>query len=152
MSDSEAGGPTGGATPFTPEQLVLINELVRAGIAAGTSPTSSGATPSDPVVPTVPAGGGAALPPPPGERGSVTTGCTLAQYEKKKKKKRRRRAGTTGRPVPRDGGRLGPHNCRGDRTAEGSPRVAGSKESRRTSDEDRTAGSAAGTAGGPGQA
>ena len=74
MSDSEADGVTGGATPFTPEQLALINELVRAGIATGTSLTSSGATPSDPIVPAVTAGGGAVPPPPSGERRSVATG------------------------------------------------------------------------------
>ena len=35
MSDTEGGAETVRAPPFTPEQLVLITELVQAGVAAG---------------------------------------------------------------------------------------------------------------------
>ena len=49
MSDTEGGAGTARARPFTPEQLVLITELVQTGVAAGRASAPVAETGSAPV-------------------------------------------------------------------------------------------------------
>lgn len=67
MADTEGTSGDGGATSFPAEQLALINKLVRAGIAAGSTTATGGSGPSGSVVPvsSPPAGHGGAAPPQP---------------------------------------------------------------------------------------